>query len=98
DREFATPQAVDLAGILVDAGDRYAEFGKACAGDEAHIPCPNHCYAHGCALRGCRDDRRSPERAITGVIPPPRAAASRRTHPLGKTRSGLPVVPSFGQR
>src|SRR5712691_6815577 len=45
DRDLAPRQTCDLAGILVDAGDRYAEFRKACAGDQADISCPDHRYA-----------------------------------------------------
>ena len=46
DRDLAALEAFDLAGILVDAGDRYAEFGKARARDQADISRPDHRDAH----------------------------------------------------
>src|SRR6266852_2693421 len=98
DRDLALRQAFDLAGILVDAGDRDAEFGKARTRDQADIPCPDHRYPHWLALRSCPGARPSPERVMGGVIPPPIGAASRRTRLPGKIRAGCPVIPSFGQR
>ena len=45
-RNLASQQRVDLAGILVHAGDLVAEIGKAGAGHQPHIARANHGDAH----------------------------------------------------
>src|SRR6516165_12113507 len=45
-RQLALTQVLDLAQILVDAGNGPAEFGKASGGDQANIACPNHRNVH----------------------------------------------------
>ncbi len=47
DRNLAPLQRVDLAGVLVDAGDVVAEIRKAGAGDQPHIARANHGNPHG---------------------------------------------------
>src|SRR5579862_5944478 len=96
-RDVALCQAFNLRGILVDAGDRYAKFRKARAGDQPDIPCPDHCDAHGRALRGCGDARRTPKRGIRADIPLRPDAASGRTRLPWKTRAGCRVVPTLAQ-
>ena len=46
DRDFASPQRCDLAGILVDAGDLVTEIRKAGAGHQPHIARANHGNSH----------------------------------------------------
>src|SRR5437763_13377507 len=50
DRHLAARQALDLRGILIDAGDLDAELREACPGDQPDIPGPDHRYAHGSIL------------------------------------------------
>jgi hypothetical protein len=45
-RNLASKQRFDLAGILVHAGDLVAEIGKAGAGHQPHIARANHGDAH----------------------------------------------------
>ena len=52
DRDLAAPQPLDLAGILVDAGHRDAEFRKTRAGHQADIACTDHRDAHERGLLG----------------------------------------------
>ena len=47
DRHLAGVQAVDLAGVLVDADHLVAKVGKARARDEPDITGADHCNAHG---------------------------------------------------
>ena len=52
DRDLALPKPLDLARVLVDAGDLVAEVGEADAGDEAHIAGSDHGEFHGrCLMR-----------------------------------------------
>src|SRR5437660_5649433 len=46
DRHLAARQALDLRGILIDAGDLDAKLGKARPGNQPDIPGPDHRYAH----------------------------------------------------
>ena len=46
DRDLASAQGFDLAGILVHAGDLVAEIGKAGAGYQPHIARANHGDSH----------------------------------------------------
>src|SRR5690606_2357211 len=48
DRHLAAVEILDLLLDLVDAGDRVAELGKTCPGDEADISGSDNCYAHDC--------------------------------------------------
>jgi hypothetical protein len=52
DRHDAILEPLDLACILVDAGDLMTEIGKARAGDESHIAGADHRNAHSSLLRG----------------------------------------------
>ena len=45
-RDLASAQGFDLAGILVHAGDLVAEIGKAGAGYQPHIARANHGDSH----------------------------------------------------
>ena len=47
DGHHAILQPVDLARILVHAGDDMAEIGKAGPGHQPHIAGPDHRHAHG---------------------------------------------------
>ena len=58
DRDLAAAQRLDLARVLVDAGDHVAEIGKACAGHQPDIARPDHRNAH---------DWMSPSRPRFGV-------------------------------
>src|SRR5436190_17895912 len=51
DRHLAARQALDLRGILIDAGDLDAELREARPGNQPDIPGPDHRYAHRCDLR-----------------------------------------------
>src|SRR5215470_858222 len=46
DRDLATVERVDLAGILVDAGDLMTKIGNACPRNEADIARPDHRNPH----------------------------------------------------
>src|SRR5436190_3564650 len=46
DRHLAARQALDLRGILIDAGDLDAELREARPGNQPDIPGPDHRYAH----------------------------------------------------
>src|SRR5213082_2613166 len=46
DRHLAARQALDLCGILIDAGDLDAELREARPGNQPDIPGPDHRYAH----------------------------------------------------
>src|SRR5881227_3682311 len=46
DRHLAARQALDLRGILIDAGDLDAELREARPGNQPDIPRPDHRYAH----------------------------------------------------
>ncbi len=64
DRHLAGLEALDLGGVLVDAGDLVAEVGEAGAGDQADIARTDHRNAHGALsiqAPGC--DRRDRARA-----------------------------------
>jgi hypothetical protein len=56
DRDLALLQALDLAGILVDAGHLVTEVGEARPRHQTHITRANHRYAHRRIL--IRSDRR----------------------------------------
>jgi hypothetical protein len=67
DRHLAALQPRDLVGVLVDAGDRHAEFGEAGPRDEPDIARADHRYTHQPTPFRAGSDR-SPERAAAGLF------------------------------
>jgi hypothetical protein len=51
DRDAAGLQALDLAGVLVDTGDRMAEVRKTGSADQADIARADHRDLHGSSLK-----------------------------------------------
>jgi hypothetical protein len=70
DRHLAALQPIDLVRILVDTGDRHAEFGEAGPRNQADISGTDHRDAHSPTPSRSGSDR-SPERAANRLIPPP---------------------------
>ena len=61
DRDLAALQALDLAGVLVDADHVVAEIGKAGAGDQADIARADHRNLHFVLLPFLMTIERMPE-------------------------------------